>query len=207
MADLGFQKPYEFAVLIPLPGSVVRHWIDRGSGVVALAQDVHDAIANRHRVEAPPDATITVYFEGNRYDAVNLRTFEERLNCAAGRLVTKYPTVATAQYRRSEFEVVGRFWMSADYKTHGFVAYDQPAIDAWTGVPVPLVAEPKVERYVRWLVTAPDLTGAPEQTWFDEPDDAFEFRDGIDDETVTVHEVEIEARELRRTLVEEDGVR
>ncbi len=35
-----------------------------------------------------------LYFEGNRYDASNLRDYEERVACAAGRLFTRYPTVA-----------------------------------------------------------------------------------------------------------------
>ncbi len=35
-----------------------------------------------------------LYFEGNLNGAVNLNSLEERIQCAAGRLFTRYPTVA-----------------------------------------------------------------------------------------------------------------
>lgn len=37
---------------------------------------------------------VMLYFEGNVYNATNLRTVEERIVCAAGRLFTRYPTAA-----------------------------------------------------------------------------------------------------------------
>lgn len=57
--------------------------IDEGSGIVAR-------IIN-------PESTnpyASIYFEGNRFGAVNLKTLHERERCAAGRLHTQYPTVA-----------------------------------------------------------------------------------------------------------------
>ena len=41
-------------------------------------------------------AGVHVYFEGNVYGAENLKTWEERVVCAAGRLFRGYPTVAQA---------------------------------------------------------------------------------------------------------------
>jgi len=49
------------------------------------------------------------YYEGNLYDAVNLRLFHERLMCAAGRLVQKYPTVARTHLEDHQYIPVG--WM------------------------------------------------------------------------------------------------
>lgn len=40
------------------------------------------------------ESGIVIFFEGNCYDASNLRDYEDRLACAAGRLFTRYPTVA-----------------------------------------------------------------------------------------------------------------
>jgi hypothetical protein len=37
-----------------------------------------------------------IHFEGNLYGAENLKTWEERVVCAAGRLFRRYPTVAQA---------------------------------------------------------------------------------------------------------------
>lgn len=44
------------------------------------------------------------YFEGNLYDAVNLKTFAERAQCAAGRAAVDYPTVAKGWFSQEEIE-------------------------------------------------------------------------------------------------------
>jgi len=82
----------ELLVLVPKKTTSVR--IDPGSGVVALRQHSH----------------WRVYFEGNRYHAVNLRTIQERLCAAAGRLLCRYPTVAqTRSETLEEYVVVGAY--------------------------------------------------------------------------------------------------
>jgi len=53
-----------------------------GSGIVGIAYD-----------EISPGAVL-LYYEGNLYDAQNQREHEERIINAAGRLFTRYPTVA-----------------------------------------------------------------------------------------------------------------
>lgn len=50
-----------------------------------------------------------IYYEGNMYDASNLRTFRDRAIIAYGRLVDAYPTVARTIADIGLFEVVGEF--------------------------------------------------------------------------------------------------
>lgn len=52
----------------------------KGSGIVARQIDDGEMMK--------------VYFEGNAYNACNLNTLEEKIICAAGRLMTNYPTIA-----------------------------------------------------------------------------------------------------------------
>lgn len=102
-------------VLVPLPGTTAEMHIARGSGIVSLP--------------LPPARTdLLVYFEGNLYDAVNLRTFEERVQCASGRLATNYPTVAMAGFPRSQFVVVGTYEFSPDFKLHQFRPQDEASV-------------------------------------------------------------------------------
>jgi hypothetical protein len=54
--------------------------IDPGSGIVGTTE-LHDGY-------------LTLYYEGNRYNAVNMRRFEERIYHAAGRMFEGYPTIA-----------------------------------------------------------------------------------------------------------------
>jgi hypothetical protein len=50
---------------------------------------------------------IEVYFEGNLYGAVNLTRFEDRVLCAADRLVARYPTTAKRLVALTDLEVIG----------------------------------------------------------------------------------------------------
>lgn len=54
----------------------------------------NSGIVGRILTETTGIQGMNTYYEGNLYDAVNLRTLSEREHCAADRLVTKYPTVA-----------------------------------------------------------------------------------------------------------------
>jgi hypothetical protein len=70
---------------------------------------------------------VEVYFEGNRYGAANLTTFEERVLCAAGRLTARYPTVAKAWCDLGDIEVVG-----VCYPDRGEVVIGRPErLEAW----------------------------------------------------------------------------
>jgi hypothetical protein len=66
----------QLSVLIPRKGNTFN--IDGGSGIVSISDgDTHH-----------------VYFEGNRYGAVNLESIQDRIQIAAGRLICRYPTTA-----------------------------------------------------------------------------------------------------------------
>lgn len=104
-------------VLVPRPGTPAGNRIDVGSGIVTA-----DATSDR----------VLVYYEGNRYGAMNLRTFEERVFHATARLVERYPTVAFGQYARADFDVVGTFAYSADWKERRLEIADAARVQAWT---------------------------------------------------------------------------
>jgi hypothetical protein len=66
-----------------------------GSAVVAMLADDFDHLV--------------IYYEGNLYGAENLRTWEQRLECAAGRLVAKYPTVARMTVENTAVRPLGEY--------------------------------------------------------------------------------------------------
>lgn len=104
------------SVLVPRPGTPAGGRIDPGSGVVTA-----DATTER----------VQVYYEGNRYGAENLRTFEARVFHAAGRLASRYPTVACGVYDRADFAVVGTCTFSADWRLRDLVVTDAPRLAEW----------------------------------------------------------------------------
>ncbi len=55
------------------------------------------------------DGDVAVHFEGNRYGAVNLRRFADRVAQAAARLRFEYPTVAKGIVPREWLVEVGRY--------------------------------------------------------------------------------------------------
>ena len=94
-------------ISLPLPVLVPKQFgymgIDQASAVVLLRGD--DGI---HRI----------YFEGNRYGAINLESIDGRLQVAASRALTKAPTVAfmaiTDEILQEQFEEVGLYQYSTD---------------------------------------------------------------------------------------------
>jgi len=109
-------------VLVPKPGTAASARIDPGSGIVTLPAHWDK------RADTDP---VLVYFEGNRYGAENMTTFEARVLQAAGRLDKHYPTIAFGAWPRSEFEVVGTFWFSEDWRTHRLELTDAAAVARW----------------------------------------------------------------------------
>src|SRR5262245_35530396 len=71
------------------------------AGIVARAEEWQAAQLQE------PRGCITVYFEGNLYDAENLQTLAERIACAADRLVHRYPTIARARCEARDFAATG----------------------------------------------------------------------------------------------------
>ena len=74
--------------------------IDPGSGIVGT---IEPAIVGND-----PDVLVVDY-EGNRYNAVNIITYADRVAHAAGRHVTKYPTAARAWVSPGSMIQVGEF--------------------------------------------------------------------------------------------------
>ena len=83
----------ESVVVLPLanPHPVIYS----GSGIVAIAQ---------------PSGGYILDFEGNRYGAVNLVRYGDRVHNALGRQQVRYPTAARHYVKDlSEYQVIGRF--------------------------------------------------------------------------------------------------
>lgn len=55
---------------------------------------------------------VLVYYEGNLYDAVNMRRYVERVLHAWGRMDENYPTIAKATLDRQDLVWIGK-WSSA----------------------------------------------------------------------------------------------
>lgn len=89
-------------------------FIARGSAIVAKSE---------------PDATgrVVVWYEGNLYGAENLKRFDERVLCAAGRAATSYPTAAIASFSSHQLIEVGTF----DYATQQLTITNRAPLDAW----------------------------------------------------------------------------
>lgn len=109
-----------YLVLVPKSESRAALAIDPGSGIVTKTGETPRRI---------------VYFEGNRFGASNLSTFEERVQCAAGRLYTNYPTIARGLFPASEFDTVGSLYVTddADVVSMTMVIDNWAAVERWNG--------------------------------------------------------------------------
>ncbi len=72
--------------------------IVKGSGIVGEPLFTDD-----------PAVWMVTYFEGNLFDAANLRRYVERVSAAAGRFETGYPTVAKATVPSESLVYIGMF--------------------------------------------------------------------------------------------------
>jgi hypothetical protein len=80
------------------------------------------------------DDRYDVYYEGNRFGSLSLSTFEDRLNCAASRLVTRYPTTARAPLKKDQLVHVGYARTLRDTKTWVVSEiFDGEALKTWLG--------------------------------------------------------------------------
>lgn len=98
MPDLATTRDFPVTVYLPTltPGGFFPHAlpsIDPKSGIVG--------------VPARIDKNTLVYYEGNRYGAVNIVTWADRVDHAADRLRTDYPTVAKAMVPTDQLTPVG----------------------------------------------------------------------------------------------------
>ena len=92
----------QLAIFCPKPDSILAKTLKAGSAIVGDA-------------DAVTDGRLRVYYEGNLYNAENMRYFSQRLLHAAGRLTANYPTVAQAYIPLDELYEVGVY--DTDTKT------------------------------------------------------------------------------------------
>jgi len=85
----------EFDVVVPRAGSNLHNTLLKGSAIIVARESGDDHLL--------------VYFEGNKYNACNIKTFEDKCLHAAGRLIEHYPTVARTYVKASEVIKVGRY--------------------------------------------------------------------------------------------------
>lgn len=84
-------------VLVPSPTTPVGAWIRPHSGIVG--QPMKGSEAGR----------LVIDYEGNRHEASNIITWADRVEHAAGRAATQYPTIARAFVERHEMIEVGTY--------------------------------------------------------------------------------------------------
>lgn len=102
-------------VYVPSPDSPLRHTIRAGAGIVGTPQR---------------NGRILIDFEGNLYDAVNMREYEQRVFHAHDRHTWRgvgYPTVARAWVDFDDVIEIGSYSPT----TQKVTIFDQPALDAW----------------------------------------------------------------------------
>lgn len=84
-------------VYVPTLTAPIRKTIVPGSAIVS-------------RGTPDKDGYLLVYFEGNIYNSPAMRRFSQRVLHAAGRLVTRYPTIALANIKRDDMMPIGLYW-------------------------------------------------------------------------------------------------
>lgn len=109
-----------FHVLVPKAGTVPAQWIKPGSGIVTDDLSDDGLIPGR----------IKVYFEGNLYGHPGI-SFEEKVNSAAARCSERYPTIACGVWPRSDFEVIGTYTCSDDWKDRSLEIDRQSVLQPW----------------------------------------------------------------------------
>ena len=88
------------------------------------------------------DGSVLIAFEGNAIGAVNLMNFVDRAVCAAGRLVTRAPSVAYGRARPEQIRPLARY----DLDRHVFVELlDPDGLSAWSGEPWEQICPPRLE--------------------------------------------------------------
>jgi len=113
----------DLAIFVPSKEGRSGCGIQAGSAICGIPQE---------------DGQLHLFYEGNIYGAVNLATFEERLNCAAGRLAQRYPTVAQIFTDASDFWVVGRCAYSTKLRSWVVTEINDPEVLAAWIAPEPL---------------------------------------------------------------------
>lgn len=108
-------------VFVPKPASRIESVVDPESAVVGFEDEWFDGHSN-----------IDVHYEGNRYGAVNMKTFADRVHHAASRMRERYPTTAKSMVPKSDLILVG-YWQD-DHVVPGKTS-DLADIGLWLALP------------------------------------------------------------------------
>lgn len=107
-----------YTVFVPVAGSLAEKMLARGSGIVA-AEPLAPEPGQNHRV--------VVYFEGDVYEIG--QSFPFKVMNAAGRLSTRYPTSALAEFERKDLTEVATYHAAENR----IDITDATALEAWAG--------------------------------------------------------------------------
>jgi hypothetical protein len=122
-----------YYVLVPLPGTQPALLIDPGSGIIASFEAIH-ALPDVGDPNFTGRERVLVYYEGNRFNASNLLTFESRVNLAADRLAKNYPTVARNLFPIVDFMLIGMLVVSEDFRERHLEVVDPGWLKLWLGM-------------------------------------------------------------------------
>lgn len=107
----------ECSILVPTANAQQQYPFVNGSGLVGVKTDDYGVI----------------YYEGNLNGCSNLNTIDDRVIVAAGRLMTKYPTVARTGHLADEmdelYDIVGTVNLVGGKLTLNVT--DREKLDAW----------------------------------------------------------------------------
>ena len=112
----------ELKIYVPRPsadqpaGDEIRFLhILRGSGIVG----------------SPDGIGIRIDYEGNHNGACNIKTWEDKVFHAAGRHVSRYPTIARSVADAGQLIEIGSFRCEDNWMNPVYEITNQAALDAW----------------------------------------------------------------------------
>lgn len=104
----------------------------------------HSALVARSDAAGNPLVTegrVRFAFEGNVYNAVNLKRFAERCQCAAGRLRGRYPSISYGSARVEELTPVASMDLDRMVITE---VIDKDLLEVWSGEPIESICPARV---------------------------------------------------------------
>lgn len=90
------------AICVPVPGTNLAKQLVPGSAIVCALE-----LTNKRTF--PTVQEVLIYFEGNVYGAESMQSFRHKIVHAAGRMMTRYPTIARQSVSTSELLPVGEY--------------------------------------------------------------------------------------------------
>lgn len=110
-----------------LPQDLLFVFVPKYDAASILGIDPRSGIVGKPM--GPGANDVRIYYEGNRNHASNIITYADRVYMAAGRLVTKYPTSATATVPFSYLTLVGTFNYTT--KRLSIFSSELPVLASW----------------------------------------------------------------------------